>query len=181
MSNANTDIAAVISGDEILFPNGYYFKAASIYKSRTLSVRNINEIHTYTHPASCVVNNNEIIFLPKISCQDLLAFARTYNIPHPRRADIWELINTPFLDTEMDELEAHNVSASLIENGVSKDEITAIRKRIHLPMLALCYLTWEWVYMGHYDYLRSVVLTPKKYWWSMEIALRNYKTKHSDQ
>ena len=36
-------------------------------------------------------------------------------------------------------------------------------------------IVWEWVYLGLFDYLDWTFLTKKKYWWAMELALRNFK------
>lgn len=160
--------------DQILFPNGYYFKQSPIHQTRIVESNQISEINLYTFPPSFVYQNSEVIFLKKEFEDDLKEFAARHNIPIVNRVDIWEHINRPYLDTEFDEIEKQHSLKELEENGISESELRKIRKKVAKTMF-LNFLVWEWAYLGLFDYLHWTFLTRKKYWWCMEIALRNYK------
>ncbi|MBN1250792.1 MAG: hypothetical protein JXR51_00825 [Bacteroidales bacterium] len=41
-------------------------------------------------------------------------------------------------------------------------------------MLLWTAVSWEWIYYGQYDVLKQIgYLNENKYWWTMDIALKN--------
>ncbi len=127
-----------------------------------------------TSPPSIVINNNEVIFLGYEDLDQLREFSERNSLEESERVDIWELLNQPFLDTEFSEEEKSQTLQRLRDNGLTKYEIKTIRKRIGRIMWLY---TWsmEWAYLGQMDYLRLSFESKKRYWWSMGIALRNFK------
>ena len=174
--NAYDNTTIVINEDVILFPKGYYFRQSSIHKERRLPASRINELVINTYPTSIVIDNKEVIFLKSELKEELVAFANRNNIPISDRVDIWSYILEPFLDTEMEEDEKVRYIAVLAKNGVPPEETKAIRRKVGFTMLVTTYYGMEWMYYGQFDYLTSTVKTKSKYWWTMEIALRNYRS-----
>ena len=96
--------------------------------------------------------------------------------------DTWSLICDEFLDTEHNDDDKRITIETLKETGISERETEEIRKRISLKMLAYTYISMEWVYYGQYDVLIQLFpLSEEKYWWTMQIALRNEKTEISNR
>lgn len=160
--------------DRILFPRGYFSRHSLIGKPAELKADVINEVNLQTFPHSLVIHHQEVIFLPRITKEELRDFATRNHIPIAQRFDIWAAINEPFLDTEFDEQERVATLRQLAENGISEPEAEAIRRKIRLSM-SMNMFAWEWVYLGQFDYLSwTPILSRKKYWWTMDVALRNY-------
>jgi hypothetical protein len=165
-----------IRDNELRFPRGYYFKHASIAKYKVVPAAIINELNIASFPPTIVINNNEVIFLKSELQEKLIVFADRNKIPIVKRTDVWELINEPFLDTEFTKEEGQKTFELLKVYGVSHEEALSIRKKIKATMFLGNYYLWEWQTLGHIDYLRFTHLNARKYWWSMGIALWNYKT-----
>ncbi len=169
------DLKIIFKDKHILFPAGYYYKYSWIKSNTLLSIDRIAEINLNTSPPSMVINDNEVIFIPYKMKSDLEDFGKRNNVFITDRFDVWSAINEPFLDTEFDEAYLRKTKQSLIENGLTESEIQNIRKKIKFTMLSSNAFAWEWQYLGQFDYLKWTLLTKKKYWWSMEIALRNFQ------
>jgi hypothetical protein len=165
------------SANKIYFPNGYYFRQSRINKDKLIEAAQINEINLNTMPPSFVIDHSEVIFVAYEYKEQLKDFGERNNIVIAKRFDIWEAIMEPFLDTEIGDEAKIKTLKLLEENGVAPGETAAIRKRIRFLMESFNYYAWEWCYMGQYDYLTQAFKTKKNYWWSMEIALRNYRHK----
>ncbi|MCR1025871.1 hypothetical protein NQT66_13695 [Cellulophaga baltica] len=174
MSTTYDNISIEFKKKELLFPKGYYFKYSSIHKSRKIEAKDISEINLNTIPPSLVYKDQEVIFLKNESTTVLEKFAKENNIPLRNRFDIWEHICRPYLDTAFEETERIAAIKKLSENGISKIELPIIQKKVAKTMFLNC-IVWEWVYLGLFDYLDWTFLTKKKYWWAMELALRNFK------
>jgi hypothetical protein len=167
-------IKVEIVGDEILFLNGYYFKPSAIYKSKKINATDINEICPDTFPCSAVINNNEVIFFSVGFREKLIEFAEKHNIPTTSRLDIWWNITYPFLDTQFEPEDKNRYKKELNDNGFTDKEIKRIRYKIG-RVLWFNMLAWEWQYLGQHAYLSWHSFSSKRYWWTMEIALRNYQ------
>jgi hypothetical protein len=177
MKRHYNQIKVNFESDRIHFPKGYFFKQSEVHLIKEIRCKDIAEINPNTFPPSLVYQNNEVIFLkPKLK-EELLSFAKQHNNPIIERFDIWEHVNRCYLDTEF---EAEDTLASLkllSKNGISEIELKTIRKKIAKTMFLNTFI-WEWVYLGLFDYLNWTFLTKKKYWWAMEISLRNFTPKH---
>lgn len=174
MKNNYEKISIEFRESEICFPNGYFFKQSPAHKSRKIKSAHISEINLNTYPPSLVYQENEIIFLKSEFKVKLEEFAERNEIPIVERFDIWEHINRPYLDTEFEKHEEIESNQLLSKNGIDTTELEQIRKKIGKTMVKN-YIAWEWAYLGLFDYLNWTVLAKNKYWWAMEIALRNYK------
>ncbi len=174
MKRKHEQIKIVVEKNEILFPDGYFFKQSKIDKVKKIKSKDITEINLNTFPPSLVLNDNEIIFLGQELKIEIEKFADRNDISVIDRLDIWEHINRPYLDTEYEENEKLESLKLLSEIGISESELIKIRKKVVKTMF-LNLFVWEWTYLGLFDYLHWTFLTKKKYWWAMEIGLRNYK------
>ncbi len=105
------------------------------------------------------------------------SLAQRNKIPVIDRLDIWEHINRSYLDTDFEKDEKLESIKLLCENGISKSDLNQIQRKVVKTMF-LNFLVWEWTYLGLFDYLNWTFLTEKKYWWAMEIGLRNYNTNY---
>ena len=165
-----------ITGEGFLFPNGYPFQYGYMHKRKLLDYIYIDEIRISTYPPTAIVNGNETIFLLGITKEDIEANSEMLLAPITKTQDNWELLCNEFLDTEFDE-EWKNIDIKrLAEVGIHEEEVKAIRSKIKSRMMLRTWHTWEWVYYGQYDVLDSLrPLNKKKYWWTMDIALRQAK------
>jgi hypothetical protein len=161
--------------DLILFPEGYHFTQSAVHIAKQISAAEITEVNLRTSPASVVLHDKEVIFLKYDIKEELNAFAERNGLRLADRYDIWGAINEPFVDTELDYGMRKNILENLKESGITVKELRAIRKKIAFTMLSSNYFAMEWIYLGQFDYLRWTMRNEKKYWWSMDIALRNYK------
>ena len=169
------DLEIEFKKNQIIFPKGYYFKYSKIKKNTILQAEDITEINLNTSPPSFVIYHNEVIFIPYPFKQELEAFGDRNKILIANRFDIWSAINEPFLDTEFDQDYIKKNIDQLVQNGLKPEEIKSIRGKIRHTMMTTNALVWEWINLSQFDYLNWTRLTKKKYWWSMKIALRNYK------
>lgn len=167
-------ITIEINDFEIDFTDGYYFIESTINIKNKVQAEQINEVCIETLPPSFIINDNEVIFINYGQNKLLYEFALRNNIKVSKRLDIWEYLNTPYLDTEFEKTEKEKILVELEQNGISKSEVKKIRLKI-LPTMIMNFFAWDWQYLGQYDYLQWTALNDNKYWWSMEIALRNYK------
>ena len=171
--NYNT-IKVDIVDNTIVFVNGYYFKPSPIYNSKKIYAVDINEICPDTFPVSAIINNNEVIFFSAGFRDKLIEFAEKHNIPTTSRLDIWWNITYPFLDTQFEPEDKIKFNTELNDAGFNNKEIKRIRYKIG-RVLWFNMFAWEWQYLGQYAYLSWHSFSSKRYWWTMEIALRNYK------
>src|SRR6185312_10154321 len=88
---------------ELVFPRGYYFRQSTIYKTRRIPANIISAINAEQWPPSCIINDNEIIFLKYEQKDELMDFANRNGIPLTDQPDLWSYICEPFLDTEVTE------------------------------------------------------------------------------
>lgn len=161
----------VLQKDHFLFPKGYYFKHSSLKDSKTLPHSAISEIRVNTFPPTALINGNELIFLNGLTLKDLNPIKS--KIPFSKPQDNWSLLCEEFLDTELSEVAKNQNLLLLQESGFSATEIHKTQKKLEFRMLAKTYLTWEWMYYGQWDVLHELwPMSSKKYWWTMEIALR---------
>lgn len=169
------DMEVIFEADRITFPEEYYFKYGYLSANKVLTKNEISEININGFPPTLVINDNEVIFIPHRFKSELEEFAKRLELPIINRFDIWSALNEPFLDTEFDDAHHTLMLEKLTKNGLPEAEVLRIRKKIKLTMLSANSVAWEWVNLSQFDYLNWTWLTKKKYWWSMEIALRNYK------
>lgn len=156
-----------------IFPKAIFSVKAALPKS-VVPLAAINEVHLSSFPTSLVINHNEVIFVHPDQQEALYHYAIKHDIPVSERLDIWSTICEHFLDTELNAAQKERNEGLLHENGILLEEAAAIRRRVGFIMAAN-YYAWEWEYLGLFDYLRwGGAGRSKTYWWSMEIALRNY-------
>ena len=159
----------------------YEFHISIIRENPSIEAHQINEVNLRTHPPTIVINNNEVIFIEDRQKHDFIDFVKRNKIKVEDRFDIWEAINEDFLETEFTEHHKEKTLLALEENGISRTEVGEIREKIKDLMSGWASVTWDYEYLGHYDLLlnkKEPYLThfPRDfYWWTMEVALRNYQ------
>ncbi|GAB4400555.1 MAG: hypothetical protein OHK0053_22220 [Microscillaceae bacterium] len=158
----------------------YEFQVSSIRENPIISLDLINEVNLNTFPVSIVINHNEVIFIESRYQKDFVQFVKEKKLKVENRFDVWEALNEVFLDTEFTEAHKERTLAQLEENGFTREEIVQIRSEVSELMQGWAAVAWEWNYLGQYDLLLNkkqsyLLLFPRDfYWWTMEIALRNY-------
>ena len=164
----------VLQETSFYFPKGYYFRYGFLKNRKELPFELCSEIRTNTFPITAVIHTNEVIFLRGLSTSDLTKLKQSEKLKQTSPTDNWELLCEEFLDTEFS-LDMQQRTLDLLnENGISYRETKKIRKRLRLRMLIRTSVSWEWQYYGHFDVLHELwPVTKKKYWWTMDIALRN--------
>lgn len=165
------DLPIVLNENYLQFPDGYYFKFGTPDNREKIFANRINAFLPNIFPLAFIIDNKEIVFLGKLTESEISPFCLNNNIPKLVMEDIWERINRPYLDTEFDEEEKIANDMVLFKNGIESTELSSIRKKVKMTMIKN-YYAWAWVYLGQYDYLSWTILTNKKYWWTMDIALR---------
>jgi predicted metal-dependent HD superfamily phosphohydrolase len=166
--------------DQLIFED-YPFSCASIYKSLTLSAKDIESILPTRAPPEVWLKSGEIIFVSAESKDDLISFADQFSIRLEDRLDVWSLLTEECLDTEFSPEEQKRTLDLLAECGIPNAETSRIRSRIGKRLLAANSLWWEWIHLGQYDMLSAnqgvfSFLTgrfKKLYWDSMEISRRS--------
>ncbi|MFT6707836.1 MAG: hypothetical protein ACJATF_002692 [Flavobacteriales bacterium] len=159
--------------DRIVFPKGYQFRKGYLKNKKELFYKEINEFRLNTNPMSVLINGNEIIFLVGAHLDDCAKIAIREKIPVVEKTDLWSLICDDFLDTEFDGDYVERAKEQLVGKGFTEEEAESIRGKIRTRMLAQTYISWEWQYYGQYDVLTQLQpITEERYWWTMEIALR---------
>jgi hypothetical protein len=162
-----------ITDQGFAFGRGYDFPFGAMKGRKLLPFGEVQEIRLNTFPSTALVNGNELIFLNGLKREAVEEAAIRQGLKTTGPLDIWELICEEFLDTEFEEDLKQRSLRRLEEAGIPPDEVLAIRKRLRHRMMAWTYLSLEWIYLGHYDVLgNSRPVSPKTYWWTMEIALR---------
>lgn len=161
-----------IGNNGFIFAEGYYFKYGYMKGKQVLPYSIISEIRKNTFPVSALINNNEIIFLKGLEREKILELAVEKNIPVTSPLDNWSLILEKFLDTDFDEDEKEKTRALLENAGIKEEELKKIRRKVMFVMYLATYFSMEWVYYGQFDLLRQMIPSEKKYWWTMEIALK---------
>jgi len=162
--------------NHVFFPKGYYFKHGYLKDAKELPYTMMEEIRINTFPPCAKINGNELIYFPGKNKAELEALARQKDIPISTAQDNWSLICEDYLDSEPDDYLRSRIDSQLADAGFSSEELRKIRRKIGWRMLALTYVSLEWVYYGHYDVLQQLrPMRSKTYWWTMEIALRENK------
>ncbi len=169
-SSVQEGLPVILHQHTIQFPEGYYFKYGTPNDCQPIDHKRIAGFNLNTLPVSFVLDNREVIFVKGVEKEGVIRFCARNHIPILNTPDLWEIINSPFLDTSFEPEEIAGQERVLAENGISKTQLQAIRRKIKYTMWQN-FFAWEWAYLGQFDYLRWTWLTKKKYWWSMEIAL----------
>jgi hypothetical protein len=129
-------------------------------------------------PTHIVLNGREVIFLEHEQRDELHQFALRYGIPVVQRPDIWEMITHPYLDVETTPEEHEALFQRLETQGVSREEVRIVRRKIKTALSWASVFSMEWISYNHFDVLRiarPITWSQRKfYWYTMELALRNF-------
>jgi len=159
----------------------YEFQVSNVRNIPIITLDQINEVNLNTFPPSIVINHNEVIFIETRYKIDFMKYVKDKKLKVNNRFDIWGAINESFLDTEFTEQHQERTLNDLKANGIETLEVESIRNEVADIMQGWAAIAWEWNYLGQYDLLLNkkqsfLLLFPKEfYWWTMDIALRNYQ------
>ncbi|MCX7638363.1 MAG: hypothetical protein N2044_11020 [Cyclobacteriaceae bacterium] len=147
-----------IERDYIIVEN-YPFAPSIAYKNKRLGADEIQNMDLQAAPPTLRIGN-ELIFVSADKKDQLQHFAALNNIPVIKRADIWDWILEPFLDTEYTEQTHKRLTDLLAKYGLTEDEVSAIREEVKAPMLKYNFGTmlWEWTHLGAWDVLCAMRL-----------------------
>ncbi len=162
-----------LTDEGFFYKYNYPYQYGYMRKRKVLAYNDIEEIRVNTYPPTAIVNGNEVVFLFGITKEQIEQHTEIIPVSLTKPQDNWEHICNEFLDTEFDE-EWRAQDLNLLNNaGIGPEEVNAIRNKIRSRMLGFTLASWEWMYYGQYDVLKQLwPMTEKKYWWTMEIALR---------
>lgn len=165
-----------ITHDSFLFPNGYPFKYSLLKNKKNLYFKNIKEVRINTTPPTAITKNKEVIFLIGLDTEDIEKSKFITKLKLTSPIDNWELLCEVFLDTAFNDKHKEQTLKKLAYIGFTHQEVMEIRKKIEYSMKTHTVFSLEWAYYGQIHVLKtSLLLSHKKYWWTMEIALRNNK------
>jgi hypothetical protein len=135
----------------------YPFTAASVYPSGRVEPGDIQEILVTPFPPEIWTKHGEILFVDASCKEALQRFAGLHGIPIVNRVDVWGFLLEEFLDTELTREDREIHYRVLQDNGISREEATAIRASVEGLMLAYNFSSflWEWVHLGLYDLLQA--------------------------
>jgi hypothetical protein len=169
--------------NDVIIINAYDFKHSTMIKNPELHSSCIQEVNLNFHPPQIVINNNEIIFVDVVHRSALTEFSKNNNLKLRDRSDLWLLINESFSEAEGDFVAEKKTLELLLQNGIGEKEVDQIRMKIKHKMLAYKSILWNPVHLGHKStldaYNMQLSLSGEFYWWTMEIALRNYSVVNS--
>ena len=131
----------------------YPFKIASVAKNPLLNAADIKEIRLNRRPLEVVTDSNEILFIGVYYEKKLHLFARVNKLPIVAREDVWSLLNEPFLDTSIGEMQAQQTMQRLYESGFTEREIVALRTEVSTCMTDYNAMLWEDFELSHCDVL----------------------------
>lgn len=154
----------------------YPFVCSGIGQDATIYPNDISEVLLTSSPIAIVYQHREIIFLD-MDVQEFMNFAQMHQLYQSRRPEIWMELSEHFLNTGQS---TKYQLRTLAENNIEAYEVEQIRQRVESTIYAYNELMWESAYLGHYDLLIAYKdcnlpeFTSSLYWWTMEIALKNY-------
>ena len=142
-----------IEQDFIIVEN-YPLQPSIAYKSKWIGASEIINIDLKAADPTIQIGG-KLIFVPANIKEIFVNFATANNIPTVERADIWDWLLEPFLDTEYLE-ETHKRLATLLTTyGLTEDKVSAIRAEVKTQMLKYNFDTmlWDWAHLGTLDVL----------------------------
>jgi len=171
-----------IQGDRIVIES-YPYKMSSGYTDPVIHLKQIDELLLDRSPPEIIRAGREVIFLDVSQRDQLVDWAKESDVRLSDRLDVWNLLTRPYLDMLFTPQEKTYIHDMLVSNDIKENEIEAIRKKIADSLLMYNVILRESHVLGHFDVLMSRKkyamggLSENYYWWSMKIALRNFRLK----
>lgn len=149
---------AIFTESGIRFEN-YPYPPASVYPDGEVLYAEIQEINSQSAPPEIWTKEGDILFISAMQREELKAKAREQNIPDICRADVWDMILDPFLDTTFTKEEEERTIKRLEEQGVSRKEVMRLREELKDVMIAYNFdsMLWDWVHLGLSDALDALM------------------------
>ncbi|XXF75664.1 hypothetical protein P2318_21695 [Myxococcaceae bacterium GXIMD 01537] len=139
---------------DALVLKGYRFPRRG--RSARIPREAIHEVCTGWFPPTLRTREGEYLFVPAAEAVELADFADRHGIPFVHRVDVWSFILEEFLDTEPSPEASEGALRVLEENGIRREETTALRALVERRMLTLTAFTWEWIHYGLFDVLQAM-------------------------
>lgn len=108
----------------------YPYTPATVFPHGQLPYESIREISITSIPVEIRTNRGEVLLVPAVDKDAMLAAARERSIPCVRRVDVWGLILEPFVDTEFTEEHDARTRTALAESGIEDATCTRLRSRL---------------------------------------------------
>ena len=143
----------IIEPDSITIHN-YPFQPSIVFRQARIASEDIINVDIKAYPPTIRVGD-ELIFISIKHKDKLLLFSNVNQLPLVERADIWDWILEPFLDTEYADETHQRLNALLSNYGLTEDKVASIRHEVKTQMLKYNFDTmlWEWVHLGAIDVL----------------------------
>lgn len=159
--------------------SNYPFEPSSIFPEKVINANKITAISWNSYPPLLRMDN-EVIFISREHSDQLRTFAEKANIKTYEATRNWDWLLEPYVDTEYTEETHHNLKKLLEINGISNEEIIAIRDELKEQMFRYNFDTmlWDWCGLGLPDVLAAMKVKYTKEQFSdfynraMEIQLR---------
>lgn len=159
----------------------YPFSHSTIYgRPATIPASRISCLFNSIGDVAFVLDQREVIFLPREMKESFAAFAEAHGIPDHKLEEAWMLLADPYIDQPYEEADEVRDDRRLADLGIPAEEVKRLRQRIGPTMLRATAITWEWGLYTTQDVLHTfAVLNPLRftrefYWAVMEVALRAY-------
>jgi hypothetical protein len=175
---------ATFDADGIVFAR-YPFPPASIYPHGRLVYSSVRDVDPDAGPPEVRTHQGETLFISAEHATEFRTAIAEAQLAVVRRVDVWDLLLEPFLDTEFTADDQERTMATLQRLGISRLEVSEIRRSVQNSMLAYNGMLWDWVHLGLFDLLIATRwpiawagfvhrLFPKRYgrfyWRAMELA-----------
>lgn len=140
---------------EAIVFHAYPFPGARVHPAGAVPWGDVREVDPARAPPELRIDGGEALFVDARRTDDLLRAAAAHGIPTVHRADVWDMLLDPFLDTTFSEADQERTLARLEHNGVPRHEAARIRERVAERMLQYNALLWDWVHLGMWDLLHA--------------------------
>ena len=145
-------LGKVIIESDTIYLIDYPFKS-----HRKVPCKDIINIDITAAPPTIRVGN-ELLFISATEKGRLTEFAQANHLPLVDRADIWDWLLVPFLDTEYSDEMHQRLNNLLSKYGLNKEKVAEIRQEVNPQMFKYNFDTmlWEWVHLGALDVLGAM-------------------------
>lgn len=144
-------------GEDFIVLHNYPFVPSSAFPTRRFEAEEIRDLSLLSAPPNMRVGN-ELLMLTAENGEELRAFAQRNKLPVVNRAQIWEAILEPFLDTEFTPEHVRKTHQYFEKYGLGVSEVKALRAEVASQMITYNFDTmlWEWVNLDLSDVLRAM-------------------------
>lgn len=108
----------------------YPYHPASIFPTGELDPSEVVEVVSNWAPPVVRTRDREFLIISGLYRDELLAFARSHDLPVCSRIDVWDLLLQPFIAHGFSEEEVEDAFGSLEKFGLPRKRVRTLRKRV---------------------------------------------------